>query len=76
MKCMVCGRGMADGVSLFRQNPKGEAGIWACREHRREAVDPTVESIVGAVESVDYMDQPVTAAELAAVARNHRKVRK
>jgi hypothetical protein len=75
MKCMVCGKGMADGVSLFRQNPKGEAGIWACRAHRRDVPDPTVERIVNAVEC-NYMDQPVTEAEIAAVARNHRKVRK
>ena len=50
MKCMVCGKGMPEGVSLYRQNPKGEIGVWACEEHRREKVDPEVEGIVSVIE--------------------------
>lgn len=50
MKCMICGLGPGDGVSLFRQNPKGEAGIWACWAHRREPVADEVDSIVAMLE--------------------------
>lgn len=51
MRCMICNKGMNDGVTLFRQNPKGEEGIWACREHRFEPVAKEVEDIVDAIES-------------------------
>ena len=30
MKCVNCGRSPADGASLFRRNPKGEPGVFAC----------------------------------------------
>jgi hypothetical protein len=33
MKCIVCGRGMKEGVTLIRLNEKGVTGIWACSEH-------------------------------------------
>jgi hypothetical protein len=49
MKCIYCGRGMADGVALFRQNPTGEKGVWACGEHNAKPVDPLVAEIVDAV---------------------------
>lgn len=51
MKCMICGLGMAEGVSLFRQNKKGEPGIWACRQHRMQKPDPEVEQIVAVIEA-------------------------
>jgi hypothetical protein len=48
--CEVCGRGMADGVSLFRQNPKGQKGVWRCRECNARPIDPEVNDIVSAIE--------------------------
>ena len=35
MKCHVCGKTPAEGTTLYRQNPKGEKGIWACLEHSK-----------------------------------------
>lgn len=40
--CVVCGR---SDVALFRINPKGEKGIFACREHKLSPPDPVVEDI-------------------------------
>jgi hypothetical protein len=48
---MICGKGMSEGLALFRQNPKGEMGIWACRAHSLEAIDPVVSEIVVAIEN-------------------------
>lgn len=50
MTCEICKRGIADGIALFRQNPKGEKGIWRCREHNQAAIDPEVNDIVTVVE--------------------------
>jgi len=52
MKCMVCGKGMSEGVSLFRTNEKGVPGIWACRVHMPagKSIDPTVDKIVTIIE--------------------------
>ncbi len=36
MKCMFCQKGMAQGVSLFRVNAKGQPGIWACAKHIKQ----------------------------------------
>lgn len=33
MKCYVCGKAPWDGVNLYRQNPKGGVGVWACAAH-------------------------------------------
>lgn len=34
---------------LFRQNAKGEAGIWACEEHSSKKIDPVVKEITDAI---------------------------
>lgn len=34
MKCAVCNRGPAEGISIFRMNEKGQPGLWACNEHK------------------------------------------
>ncbi len=41
LRCEVCGKGLVDGVALWRANPKGKPGIWRCGEHRdaREVVE-------------------------------------
>lgn len=55
MECCFdgCMRGMATGDSLFRVNPKGEKGVWACREHRwvsDAAPDQEIDRIVEIIE--------------------------
>jgi len=46
MKCKDCGKGMADGVTLIRQNEKGVAPIWCCKECNKKSVDPLVQEII------------------------------
>lgn len=53
MKCQTCNKGFRDGVGLFRQNAKGEAGVWACAEHRKAPVDAEVQEIVTLVEKAN-----------------------
>lgn len=38
--CHVCGKHPGMGVSVFRQNAKGQPGVWACEEHdkRQDAI--------------------------------------
>jgi hypothetical protein len=33
MKCEVCGRGPADGTTIYRTTPKGQAPHWRCERH-------------------------------------------
>lgn len=51
-QCVVCGRGPTDKppVTVYRQNPTGQAGIWACELHATAPVDPEVKAIVTAIE--------------------------
>lgn len=35
-KCEVCGQGIADGIALYRNGPKGQIVPWRCIVH----VDP------------------------------------
>ena len=51
MRCEVCGRGPMDGVTVYRVNPKGEAGVWACKDHRLLPADPEVQELVDVLES-------------------------
>lgn len=39
MKCEICGKGLAEGASLIRQNAKGVIGIWRCTTHNKKPVD-------------------------------------
>lgn len=42
-KCSVCGR---EKTVLFRINPVGQPGVFACREHVGDAkIDPLVEEV-------------------------------
>ena len=49
MRCHRCKRGLDDGVALFRQNPKGEAGIWACGDCNMTPVDKDIQDLVDIV---------------------------
>lgn len=51
MKCEICGKGPAEGVSVFRTNPKGVTGVWRCREHLETAIDPSVQQAVSVIEA-------------------------
>ena len=51
MECEICGFG-PPLVTLFRMNPKGEKGIWRCRECGGEPKDEIIESIVDIIEKV------------------------
>ncbi len=42
MACEVCGKGMTEGVTLFRQNPKGEDPVMRCFAHNAVPIDPEV----------------------------------
>lgn len=68
--CMICGKGPHHGTTLFRQNPKGEAGIWACMAHSQQIAAPEVNKLVAVIER-DAMDQPTTEAEQIAMRRGH-----
>jgi hypothetical protein len=46
---MACGDDARLGVPLFRQNPKGGPGIWACRKHSQEPIAPEVERVTSCI---------------------------
>jgi hypothetical protein len=51
--CLFCGKGLREGVSLFRINVKGQPGVWACKKHIKQTdaeIDPVVLEIVSTVE--------------------------
>jgi hypothetical protein len=40
MKCIHCGKTPTEhGVTLLRQNPKGEVGVWACTACNKQPVE-------------------------------------
>lgn len=54
MKCQICGNGPRNGHAIFRTNPVGEIGKWACEEHFKNfdtrPIDPFVKSIVDTIQ--------------------------
>ncbi len=53
MKCFICDRGPTEGITIYRINPKGENGIWACSVHRpitAPHIDPEIKEIVRIIE--------------------------
>lgn len=42
MKCHVCGKTPQEGTNLYRQNAKGEKGVWACAAHSKPVDDKLV----------------------------------
>lgn len=49
IQCEVCDKGPQDGVTVYRTNEKGVAGIWRCAEHEG-ATDPETQEIIDAIE--------------------------
>ncbi len=48
ISCNICGR---NDLPLYRQNKKGERGIFHCGEHNIKPVDPKVEEITSIIGS-------------------------
>ncbi len=44
-----CDHRPIDGWAMYRVNPKGQPGIWMCKEHSEKPVDPVVELIAATV---------------------------
>ena len=42
MQCFKCGKSPAQGINLYRQNTKGEVGVWACAAHSKPVDDELV----------------------------------
>lgn len=42
MHCYICGKTPAQGANLYRQNAKGEVGVWACAAHSKPVEDELV----------------------------------
>ena len=52
MKCEICNLGPEEGVTIYRQNPLGEKGIWRCQQHSRAAaLDPETQNLVRVIEA-------------------------
>lgn len=49
MKCYKCEKTPTQGFNLYRQNQKGEVGVWACAEHSKP-VDDDLVNVVGAIQ--------------------------
>lgn len=47
--CWKCKKGMDDGVTLFRQNEKSIAAIWACTYCNTKPIPEEVQQIVDAL---------------------------
>jgi hypothetical protein len=48
-----CNRGLATGHTVYRINAKGQLGIWACEEHRKDTDaprDPELDRIINILE--------------------------
>ncbi len=50
--CYYCGNTLKDGP-LFRQYPKGQYPIWACKEHNKFDVAPEVRDIINIIEEAN-----------------------
>lgn len=52
--CEICGRGPADGTTVYRANEKGVPGIWRCADHVNARAfdtmtDPAIQNIENAL---------------------------
>lgn len=45
MRCVVCSKGPMDenSTTVYRINPKGQPGLYACEEHKLDADQAVVE---------------------------------
>ena len=53
-RCFCCHKTPNDGVTLYRINAKGGAGIWSCRKHMAQTdappIDPAIDQIVAVIQ--------------------------
>lgn len=52
MKCHVCGKAPWQGFNLYRQNAKGQPGVWACAAHSKP-VDDDLVNLVGQLQKAN-----------------------
>jgi hypothetical protein len=51
MRCEVCGLGPSEhGTTVYRQNPLGGRGRWACEVHSTVEIDPETQRLVDVLE--------------------------
>lgn len=55
MKCHICGKSPAQGHNLYRQNPKGQPGVFACAQHSKP-VDDELVRVVAAIQQTPKDD--------------------
>lgn len=55
MQCIICGQGPRNGISVYRQNPKGGMGIWKCFIHSKPQ-EPDLVEIVKILEGKEGVD--------------------
>jgi len=53
--CYKCGKGIADGIALYRQNSKGQQPVWACSVCRELPVPEEVDTLVSLIESTNHV---------------------
>jgi hypothetical protein len=52
-KCFFCDHSPTTGHTMFRINPKGQAAVWACAEHRAQTDAPrdaALDRLVGLIQ--------------------------
>ena len=57
MKCTHCGKSPHHGITLIRQNPKGEDGIWSCEACNRQDVPEDLALTVASIQALDKEKQ-------------------
>lgn len=50
MKCETCGKGPQHGITLLRQNQKGEIGIWRCEACNRKPVPDDLARVIAEIQ--------------------------
>ncbi len=65
MKCEKCGKAPWDGITLLRQNPKGEIGIWRCEACNKKPVpDDTAQIIADIQDAMKRVNQELFARKM------------
>lgn len=49
--CEICGMGPEDGITVYRNNAKGEKAQWRCAGHLDREANPLVEKLVTTIEA-------------------------
>ena len=63
MKCVICKKGISEGLTLYRINAKGVAGLWACTKHVAHTDAPPLDpDLVHLVETIGQTALIIPAA--------------